>query len=87
MFVYQLSHKVMEPTFTRKMGTVTIKGLPLQLATEFFIRDEGEYMKRSKAEIDELINDMPAVFETQDLLRDLETGEELTSGISVYIRN
>lgn len=83
----------MEPTFTRVAKDQTTVELSFNKAVDQFITDNYTYatadgtIDPSEISLDEFVNDMSSVFEARSMLEALEPGEELTSGISTFIRN
>jgi hypothetical protein len=78
-------------TFTRTIEGAPVTTLNLTDAVEQFIRDNHAYALADgtldeEDDVQDWLDDMVTVFETQDMLRLLDIGEELTSGIATFKR-
>lgn len=78
--------------FTRSTKDGELTTLLLDEAVDQFIRDNHAYVVADGTldeddDVEDWLEDMPTVFETQAMLSSLEAGEKLTSGIATFTRN
>lgn len=74
-------------TFTRQSVDGITSTLSYNEAVEQFIRDNCEFGEVDEELREDYQNDMPTVFETRDILDEVQKGGEVSSGIAIYIRN